>query len=178
MHYHIVNHRMWTARAGTIRTALREYGTETALVAVYLFTSPHANQAGLYHCPLAYVAMETEQPPETIEQAILNLQKIHFCAYDWDAEVVWIYRMVRYQVPSWPGDKTDRRYRGVLNALQSVPRTHLVADFCAMWGVEGLEEGGQQYRQYRGHPSEGLARGFEGASDEDEPQPKIVGGES
>src|SRR5438309_4603703 len=48
--------QFWT---GTTGKELRSAGQEVQLMAVYLFTNPHANMIGLYYLPIGYISLDT-----------------------------------------------------------------------------------------------------------------------
>jgi len=178
MNFHQLNHKMWTSPNGTLRKAIREYGPETGMVAIYLMTSPHANQSGIFYCPEFLIAKEMELPEQTISECLNNLEKLGFCRCDTASELIWVVKMVAYQVPGWPKKQKDNRYQGVMCALKALPETFLVELFCEMWAVSLDDVGGvyahkeqdNSTEQYSRDPSKGLARGLQGASTE----PKIL----
>ncbi|MCW4227297.1 MAG: hypothetical protein N0E54_01010 [Candidatus Thiodiazotropha taylori] len=120
------------------------------VMAVYLMTSPHANQSGVYHCPIQYIAVETNRTPDEVEACLVGLERLNFLKYDYEAEVVWILNMVRFQVKSWPGEKKDNQYRGVLNVLDSVPVSYLVTEFLEYWGISTVSTEGTLPRGSQG----------------------------
>lgn len=142
MPYHSIKSKMWGSRNGTYREILRTYGDSTAIVAAYLISSPHAKQSGIYLCPLMYIATETERTIDEVEQCLHNLEKIHFCKYDFEEEVVWVFKMVMYQVaPEWTElrknvdskKKQDSRFQGILNTLEDIKHSYLYREFCQYW---------------------------------------------
>jgi hypothetical protein len=109
--YAAVAPTFWTGETGK---KLRELGPSVQVVALYLLTSPHANLAGLYYLPMAYVSHETGLEAEAVEHALEALIGVGFCRYDHEAEKVWVCEMLRYQVgdempPPVPGKKDDSR---------------------------------------------------------------------
>ncbi|MCU7865511.1 MAG: hypothetical protein KZQ92_16215 [Candidatus Thiodiazotropha sp. (ex Lucinoma borealis)] len=134
MNYSLVSHRLW--QGGTGKQILDELGDAGMVVAIYLMTSPHANQSGVFHCPIQYIAVETNRSAEEVESCLVGLERIGFSRYDYESGVVWVRNMVKFQVQNWPVEKKDHRRRGVLNALTSVPKSYLVNEFLEHWGIE------------------------------------------
>ncbi len=152
MNYSLINPRIW--KGGTGKQILTGVGDAGMIVALYLVTSPHANQSGVYYCPIAYIAVETSRTAEEVERCLVGLEKIGFIRYDYDAEVVWVMNMVKFQVQSWPSNGDDKRRKGVLNSLSAVPDTCLISEFLEYWGIDNSTVS-----------TEGpLARGLQGAS--------------
>ncbi|MEW8143461.1 MAG: hypothetical protein AB2754_19990 [Candidatus Thiodiazotropha endolucinida] len=150
MNYSFISHRIW--QGGTGKQILKELGDAGMVVAVYLMTSPHANQSGVYHCPIQYAATETNRTPDEFETCLVKLERLGFLKYDYEAEVVWIRNMVKFQVQNWPVEQKDHRYRGVLNALAAVPSSYLVQEFLEYWDISTVSTVGS------------LPRGLQGAS--------------
>lgn len=150
MNYSLISHRLW--QGGTGKQILTELGDAGMVVAIYLMTSPHANQSGVFHCPIPYAAIETNRTPDELEACLVGLERIGFLKYDYEAEVVWIRNMVRFQVQNWPVEKKDHRYRGVLNVLAAVPSSYLVQEFLEYWDIHTVSTVGS------------LPRGLQGAS--------------
>jgi hypothetical protein len=152
VNYAIINPRFW--QGGTGKQILKELDMPGTVVALYLITGPHANQSGVYYCPITYIAIETHQSNEEVEACLVGLERLGFLKYDYEAEVVWVFNMVKFQVQNWPNNKKDNRHRGVLNALATVPESHLKAEFLEFWSLDistGSSEGT-------------LRRGLEGGS--------------
>ncbi|MEW8506891.1 MAG: hypothetical protein AB2598_09290 [Candidatus Thiodiazotropha sp.] len=158
MNYISIKPRFW--QGGTGCKILKELGGEGGLLAFYFMTNPHVNQSGVYFCPINYIMAETNSSRETIETSLCGLEKLGFLKYDYDAEVVWVRNLVKYQVDNWPNQKNDKRYKGVINAITSVPDTYLKEEFFEFWKIEYYSEGASSTGSTVGP----LRRGLEGAS--------------
>ncbi len=152
MNFSSINPRIWLG--GTGRRILKELGDSGMVVAFYLISNSHANQSGVYYCPLQYIAAETQRTTDRAEDCMSGLERIGFAKYDHEAEVVWVLNMVKFQVQNWPVDKKDNKYRGVLNSLAAVPESYLVNEFLEYWGLDTSTDSTVGT----------LPRGFQGAS--------------
>lgn len=131
--YGKVSPQFWTGKTGK---ALRG-NHEAQLLALYLMTSPHANMIGVYHCPIAYMAHETGL---TIEGASLALQCLidaDFCTFDEDDEYVFVHQFARHQIGETL-TATDKRCKGVKNALSRVPKNQCWQAFVAHYAIAFL----------------------------------------
>ncbi len=156
MNYSQINPRIW--KGGTGRKILEELGDSGLLIAIYLFSSPHANQAGVYSIPVAYIALETNRTNDEVEDILTGLERLGFIRYDYDAEVVWVIKMVQFQVSEFPSGKSDNRYKGVVNCLKTLPETYLTDAFREYWGLHDKDNTTGSNRR---NPSKPLANPFE-----------------
>ena len=92
--------QFWTGRTGK---ALKVAGPESVIVAMYLMTSPHANMIGLYHCPVAYIAIDTGLSLEGASKGLASCIEADFCQYDDSIEYVFVVEFAKYQL----GDELD-----------------------------------------------------------------------
>ncbi|MEM6485321.1 MAG: replication protein [Pseudomonadota bacterium] len=115
----------WT---GTTGKAIKAHGPETTLVAVYLFTNPHANMLGIYYLPVLYVAHETGIPLEGASKALQRLSEGGFCSYDTASEVVWVYEMARWQVGESLNAK-DNQVKSINKLYQNIPKCPFLGEF-------------------------------------------------
>lgn len=99
------------------------------VVAAYLLSCPHANMIGLFYLPLTFLSHETGIPLQGASEALRRVEGAGFCAYDEDAEVVWVFEMAKFQI----GESlkpADNRCQGVEREYESVPNNkHLGAFF-------------------------------------------------
>lgn len=110
--------QFWTGKTGK---ALKAAGPEAVIVGMYLMTSPHANMIGVYHCPLAYIAIDTGLTLEGASKGLRSAIEADFCRYEQDTEFVFVHEFACYQI----GDSLkadDNRVKGVLNELAKVPK--------------------------------------------------------
>lgn len=114
--YGKVSPKFWIGATGK---ALRKHGPHAQLVGLYLMTNPHANMLGMYYLPITYIAHETGLGLEGASKGLESCIEAEFCAYDEDAEVVWVYEMASYQVAEQlkPG---DNRCAGVQNEYSNM----------------------------------------------------------
>jgi hypothetical protein len=126
--YGTVSPQFWTGKTGKKLRADRD----AQVIAVYLMTSPHSHQTGLYYLPLMYLSHETGIPIEGAKKALSLLDDDGFCRYDHQAEWVWVCEMAAWQIGTSLKD-TDKRALGVQSYLESVPDLHFVGDFIARY---------------------------------------------
>lgn len=123
--YSKVGPQFWTGPTGK---QIRRHGMEAQLVAFYLLTSPHANMIGMYHLPVAYIAIDTGMPIEGASKGLQSLIEVGFCAYDADSEVVWVKEMAVYQAAESLA-QNDKRCAGIQNQYDSIPDNAYLSDF-------------------------------------------------
>src|SRR5690625_1152938 len=82
-------------------------------------TSPHANMIGIYYLPQLYLAHETGLGVDGAAKGLSACVEAGLCAYDEDAETVFVPRMASYQVAKSLSVKDNRRI-AVLRELDSV----------------------------------------------------------
>lgn len=123
--------QFWTGRTGK---ALKVAGPESVIVAMYLMTSPHANMIGLYHCPVAYIAIDTGLSLEGASKGLASCIEADFCQYDDAIEYVFVVEFAKYQLGD-ELDPKDKRCQGVANELAKVPKCLLHNSFRAHYAV-------------------------------------------
>lgn len=96
------------------------WSPEATLLGLYLLTCEHRNLEGLYRMPYAYAQADLRWTEEQIVGAMADLIESGFVAYDYDAQVVFLPKALKYHTP-----KSDRQVQGAINALQEVPDTTL-----------------------------------------------------
>jgi hypothetical protein len=123
--YAKVSPQFWTGVTGK---ALRKKGTEAVLVAAYLMTAPSSNMLGLYYLPLTYIAHETGLPIEGASKGLQWAIEAGFCAYDDEAEVVWVYEMASYQIANQL-KREDKRCIGIQTEFDNQPASKHLRGF-------------------------------------------------
>jgi hypothetical protein len=101
-------------------------------LAIYLFTSPHANVIGFYWLPVQYAHMELGMPVEVVLTALRSLSEMGFAHYDHDLELVWVVNMAREQLGLSDGSRLkqeDNRGKSVRKAAETVKRSALYPKF-------------------------------------------------
>lgn len=125
--YGVISPKFWIGETGK---KLRGQ-PEAQIVALYLMTCPHANMIGVFHCPLLYIAHETGLPFEGASKGLRSLIEAGFCTYDDDAEVVFVHRMVTFQVGESLKD-TDNRVKAVIKEWQNIQSSQLRQAFAEL----------------------------------------------
>jgi hypothetical protein len=114
----------WTGNTGKLLRTDRD----AQVVAIYLMTSPHSHQTGLYYLPKMYLAHETGIPLEGACKALERLAEDSFCVYDDASEWIWVREMAAWQIGT--GLKPlDKRCEGVHKYLESVPKLPFLGEF-------------------------------------------------
>jgi hypothetical protein len=129
--YGKVSPKFWIGSTGK---KLRKQGLETQIVALYLMTCVNSNMIGMYYVPIVTIAHETGL---TFEGAMKGLQgaiEADFCAYDDEAEVVWVYEMAIYQIAERLEER-DLRSKGVQNEYDSIPESAFLLAFFEKYHV-------------------------------------------
>ncbi|MEQ1683476.1 MAG: hypothetical protein ABL916_07480 [Burkholderiaceae bacterium] len=129
--YAKVSPQFWTGRTGK---ALKTAGPEAVIVGMYLMTSPHANMIGVYHCPVAYIAIDTGLTIEGASKGLTSSIEADFCTFDADTDFVFVHEFASYQVgPKL--ESSDKRCVGVRNALVKVPHGQCRRGFQARYAL-------------------------------------------
>lgn len=102
------------------------------VLAVYLFTSPHANMTGIYHVALPTVAHEIGQPVDDVREALSRISDI--AVYDEDAELAWVPALAKHQVGE-DLKPTDKRRRAIEKALEQAGNHPFVLEFIRRYGA-------------------------------------------
>ena len=123
--------QFWTGQTGK---ALKAKGPEAVIVAMYLMTSPHANMIGVYHCPVAYIAIDTGLSIEGASKGLQSAIEAGFCTYDAGSDYVFVHEFAAYQVGE-ELDPKDKRCAGVRNELAKVPKGQCWRGFRARYAV-------------------------------------------
>lgn len=137
-------------------------------VAVYLQTCPSSTMTGLYYLLVSTIADELGFPVDHVREILRKLERVGFCAYDKEAEIVFVFDMAAYQVGDRP-KSDDKRIKGLVGVLWEVAPHPFVRDFFEKYREAfGLPEEGPWNatpdRSPFGGPPEDLRRTFEAPS--------------
>jgi hypothetical protein len=123
--YSKVSPQFWIGKTGK---ALRKQGAEAVVVGMYLMTGPNSNMLGLYYLDMPTIAHQTGLGFEGACKGLQGAIDAGFCAYDHEAEVVWVYEMAAYQIaPQLKPD--DKRCIGVQNEYNDLPENEHLRGF-------------------------------------------------
>ncbi len=123
--YATVSPVFWTGQTGR---RLKQAGPDAMLVAMYLVTSPHSNAMGMFYLPTLYISHETGLTLEGASKALARACEEGFCAYDDEAEVVWVFEMARFQIGQALSPK-DNRVKWVNEEYVKLPKCRFLKDF-------------------------------------------------
>lgn len=129
--YAQVSPQFWTGQTGK---KLKAAGPETVIVAMYLMTSPHANMIGVYHCPIAYIAIDTGLSIEGASKGLQRAIEADFCTFEAESEYVFVHSFAEYQIGA-ELDPKDLRCKGVAKELEKVPKGQCWQGFRARYAV-------------------------------------------
>lgn len=146
--YATVSPLFWTGSTGK---RLRNQH-DAQLISLYLMTSPHAHQSGIYCLPIMYLCHETGRPLEGAYKALSILDSEGYCKYDRDAEWVWVCEMAAWQIGSDLA-ANDKRCKGLQQYLKGLPDLPFMDAFIARYASDF-------------HLTPTAGRGLEGASSE------------
>lgn len=139
--YGMVSPRFWIGETGR---KLRKL-PDAQRVAMYLLTAPMADMTGVFYCPVATILNDVGapcDPPaypskglstpsegaltpldrgfEGVKKALLTLQELGFCVYDFESEYVFVKEMARWQIA--PKLKpSDNRSKGLRKTVENMP---------------------------------------------------------
>lgn len=103
-------------------------GSEGALVALYLMTSPMSNMLGLYSQPILYMAEETGLGLEGARKGLQICIEAGFCKYHEPTKTVWVMEMAAYQIAS-NLKASDNRCAGIQKDYDSLPNNPFLGEF-------------------------------------------------
>lgn len=150
--YGMVSPRFWIGETGR---KLRKL-PDAQRVAMYLLTAPMADMTGVFYCPVATILNDVGAPCEPlaypskglstpsegaltpldrgfegVKKALLTLQELGFCVYDFESEYVFVKEMARWQIA--PKLKpSDNRSKGLRKTVENMPnpmRTRFIARY-------------------------------------------------
>jgi hypothetical protein len=128
--YARVSPTFWTGATGR---ALRERGTEGALMALYLISSPLSNMLGLYYQPLLYAAEETGLGIEGASKGLLDCIEVGFCKYDEASKTVWVIEMAAWQIAE-ELKELDKRCAGIQKEYSALPDNPFLGEWFDRYG--------------------------------------------
>jgi len=128
MRYGTIRGTFWTGETGR---ALRGC-MEAQVIGTYLMTCQHSNMLGLYYIPMMFASHETGIPLEGASKGLKRCIEAGFCSYDFDAEVVWIHNMMKYQTAD-ELKPADKRVSGIQKELNGIPKTFLIQEFVSFY---------------------------------------------
>jgi hypothetical protein len=117
--------KFWT---GQTCKDVRARGSEGALVALYLMTSPMSNMLGLFNQPLLYMAHETGLGLEGASKGLQACIDAKFCKYDQASETVWVIEMAAYQIAS-ELKASDNRCAGIQKDYDGLSDNPFLGEF-------------------------------------------------
>lgn len=148
--YGTVSPLFWVGKTGKKLRADRD----AQVIALYLMTSPHSHQTGVYHLPLLYLSTEVGVSVEEALKALRRLEADGFCCYDESTEWIWVCEMAAWQIGESLKD-TDKRAIGVRQYLDSLPRLPFEGAYLARYHADYHLDATPQKRGST-HPSKGL----------------------
>jgi len=107
---------------------IRAGGSEGALVALYLMTSPMSNMLGLYSQPILYMAEETGLGLEGARKGLQACIDAGFCRYHEPSKTVWVMEMAAYQIAS-NLKASDNRCAGIQKDYDGLPNNPFLGEF-------------------------------------------------
>lgn len=126
--YSIVSGRFWIGETGKV---LRDF-PDAQRLAMYLITSPHSSMAGLYYCPIPYMAQDIGMDQEGASKGLAKLSQMGFCEFDEKSDMVFVVKMAKFQLGARLAPKDNRRI-GLLKELSRLPKTALLQRFFAIY---------------------------------------------
>jgi hypothetical protein len=118
----------WTGETGR---ELKRRGRDAQLLAIYLFTSPHANMIGLYYLPWSYIVEDTGIDLQAAQDAMEQIEAVGFAVYDRNREWVWVCGAVDHQVKL----KSASTVEGARAQVADCGSPALLAPFMARYGT-------------------------------------------
>ncbi len=92
-----------------------ELEPDLKLLFIYLFSNERASICGLYELPIRTIAFETGLEREAIKQGLEVFTKADKARYDFEASVVWVRNMLKYQGSMSP--KVQARIQADIKAV-------------------------------------------------------------
>lgn len=168
--YAQVSPLFWTGRTGK---KLRKI-PDAQRLALYLMTSPHSHQTGLYYLPMMYLCNETGLPEKGACKALLWLSGEGFAKYDEASEWVWVCEMASWQIGS-SLSVGDKRCKGVQQYLETLPELSFIDAFVSRYApdfhitrpeiraLQGATEGASSEQNREGEGTEQRKNGHQSA---------------
>jgi hypothetical protein len=116
----------WTGSTGRAMAAYPSLVRETAH---FLVSAPNSVKFGLYHKPIAIMAIEFGRSVDEIRDALGVLAKLDFAHFDDTTSFVWVPRMAFYQYRPLPLRRADYNVKAARKWYSSLPRNPFLGDF-------------------------------------------------
>lgn len=129
--YATVSPLFWTGSTGK---KLRKL-PDAQRVAMYLMTSPHSHQSGLFWQPLAYISNEVGIELEGASKALQCLSEERFCKYDESSEWVWVCEMAAWQIGTGLSE-SDKRCKGLQQYLTTLPELPFIGAYVDRYALD------------------------------------------
>ncbi len=121
--YTAIYSRFWIGQTGR---AIVAAGPDAIVATMYLMTCPHGNGIGIFHLSPTTAAEDTGLTPARWEHAMVQLEGVGFVVCDRPTRMVWVVNAAIYQYcPDGALKPTDKRIKGIVNALAQLPPTRL-----------------------------------------------------
>jgi hypothetical protein len=129
-HYGKILHSFWTDPR-----IKRRLSRDAKLLLCYYFSSPHKNMAGLYHCPIAYVADETGLEADAVRAGLQVIKD--WVTFDPDTDEVFVHGLAETAIGTdlKAGDTKRKTLERYLQAAHSPRLLHLFAQRYGAWGL-------------------------------------------
>ena len=92
-----------------------ELEPDLKLLFIYLFSNERASICGLYELPIRTISFETGLDRDVIKKGLEIFNKADKVKYDFDASVVWVRNMLKYQ--GSPSPKVQTRIQADIKAV-------------------------------------------------------------
>jgi hypothetical protein len=126
-HYGKILHSFWTDPR-----IKRRLSREAKLLLCYYFSSPHKNMAGIYHCPVAYVADETGLDPETVRAGLQAIKD--WVTFDPDTDEAFVHGLAETAIGTTSRRGTPSARRWNATSKPSIPPGSCTCSSNAMAG--------------------------------------------
>lgn len=123
--YGIAKSTIWNGPTGR---ELYAAGKDAQLLAVYLFSNPHANAIGLYYLPIVVIPSEVAMTIDEVRATFGVMDHLEYAHYDDPSQVVWVREMAHYQLGAQL-DKRDGKVPAILKAYRAVPPNPFLGGF-------------------------------------------------
>ena len=133
--YATIRPTFWTRGSGKRLRGDRD----AQVLALYLMSSPHSNQIGLYHVALPTIAHEVGMSVEAVRETLARVSEI--ARYDEEAELVWLPNAAReqMQLTGMLITPKDKRLKAVLRELEAFDNHPFALEFRRIYLGETVE---------------------------------------
>lgn len=97
----------------------------TRYLYLYLLTSPHANNLGLFYLPISYISCDLNWNNDNTINNIKILESKNFIKYDMENEVVFISNYLKYNNDFWQNKNNIKKLN---KYIFNIPETYLFLD--------------------------------------------------